>query len=76
MLNEKRRYDVGMSRQEGSMMRHLANAYSVTDPAGIIYRMAFSVVWQDRTDKVIVHWIGCINAIKMSQLQQVKTNRL
>ena len=28
------------ARHEGSMMHHLANAHSVTGPAGIIYRTA------------------------------------
>ena len=34
-----------LSRQEASMMRHLANAHYLTSP--IIYRTAFSVVWRD-----------------------------
>ena len=47
-------------------MRHLANAHSVTGPAGSIqdvffWRLAGPVA---PTGKAIVHWIGCINAIK------------
>ena len=49
-------------------MRHLANAHYVTGPAGINYiqdvffwRLAGPVA---PTGKAIVHWIGCINAIK------------
>ena len=42
----KRCYDVTLSRQEGSMRRHLANAHSVTGPAGSIYRTCFSGVWR------------------------------
>ena len=41
----KRCYDVMLSRQEGSTMRHLANAHSVTGPASSIYRTSFSGVW-------------------------------
>ena len=41
----KRRDAVSLSRQEGSTMRHLANAHSMTGSAGIIYRTVFSVVW-------------------------------
>ena len=37
-------------------MCHLVNAHSVTGPAGSIYRTSFTA---------IVHWIGCINAIKL-----------
>ena len=44
---QRRRDDVSMSRKEGSTTYHLANAHSVTGPAGIIYRTAFSVVWRD-----------------------------
>ena len=35
---------VTLSRQEGRMMCHLANAHSVTGPAGIKYRTSFSGV--------------------------------
>ena len=42
----KRCYDITLSRQEGSTMRHLANAHSVTGPAVIIYRTSFSDVWR------------------------------
>ena len=58
---QKRCDDDSMFGQEGSMMHHLANVHSVTGPAIIIYRMAFSVIWQDRSRqpvKTIVHWIG------------------
>ena len=49
-------------------MRHLANAHSVTGPAGSIYRTSF--FWRlagpvAPTGKAIVHWIGCINTIKI-----------
>ena len=49
------------------MMRHLANAHSMTGPASDIYRMSFSGIWgpDALTGKAIVHWIGCINAIKL-----------
>ena len=46
-LDTKRCYDVKVSRQEGSTMRHLANAHSMTGLAGNIYRTPFSGVWQD-----------------------------
>ena len=49
-------------------MRHLANAHSVTGLAISIYRTSFSgilAVPVAPTCKAIVHWIGCINAIKM-----------
>ena len=49
----KRCYDVTLSRQEGSTMHHLANAHSVTGPAGIIYRMSFSGVWRDRSHRPV-----------------------
>ena len=39
---QKKCLDVILSRQEGSMVRHLANAHSVTGPAGSIYRTSFS----------------------------------
>ena len=52
---DKRCYDVTVSRQEGSTMRHLVNAHPVTSPAGSLYRTAFSVAL---TGKAIVHWIG------------------
>ena len=45
--------DVTMSRQEGSMMRHLANAHSVIDPAGSIYSTSFSGVWQDQSRRPV-----------------------
>ena len=38
---QKRCYDVTLSGQEGSTRWHLANAHSVTGPAGSIYRMSF-----------------------------------
>ena len=38
----KKDADITMSRQEGSMMRHLANAHSVTGPASSIYNTSFS----------------------------------
>ena len=50
---QKRCYDVMLSRQEGSMMRHLANAHSVTGPADIIYRTSFSGVWRDRSRRPV-----------------------
>ena len=54
-LNRTRhKKDDMMSRQEGSTMRHLADAHSVTDPAGSLYRTAFLAVG----GKAIVHWIG------------------
>ena len=46
-------------------MRHLANAHSVTGPAGSVYTgeghlfLAFG-----GTSHAIVHWIGCINTKK------------
>ena len=46
----KRCYDVTLSRQEGSTKRHLASAL-------VPGRSAL-------TELAIVHWIGCINAIK------------
>ena len=49
----KRCYDVTLSRQEGSTMRHLANAHSVTSPAGSIYRTSFSGVWRDRSRRLV-----------------------
>ena len=57
-------------------MRHLANAHSVTVPAGSIYRTLF---WRlaglvALTGKAIVHWIGCINAIKVSFKGRFKHN--
>ena len=57
-----------MSTQEGSTMCHLANAHSMIDLAGSIYRTSFSDIWQNRiglTGKEILHWIGCINAIRI-----------
>ena len=48
-------------------MRHLANAHSVTCTASSIYRTAFFCRLAGPvvpTSKAIVHWIGCINAIK------------
>ena len=39
--HEKRCFDVTMSRQEGSMMRPLTTAHSVTSPGGIIYMTSF-----------------------------------
>ena len=50
------------------MMRQLANALSVTGPPGSIYRNV--LFWHlagpvAPTSKAIVHWIGCINAIKV-----------
>ena len=41
-----------LSRKEASMMRHLANAHYLTGPAGIVYRMVFSVVWRDRSRRL------------------------
>ena len=41
------------------MMRHLANAHSVTGPAGSFTGRLFLTF-----GGTIVHWIGCINAIK------------
>ena len=49
----KRCYDVTLSRQEGSTMHHLANAHSVTGPAGSIYKTSFSSVWQDRSRRPV-----------------------
>ena len=53
MFRERKRYhalyDVTLSRQEGSTRRHLANAHSVTGPAGMIYRTSFSGIWRDRS---------------------------
>ena len=49
----KRCYGVTLSRQEGSTRRHLANAYPVTGPAGIIYRTSFSGVWWDRSRRPV-----------------------
>ena len=46
----KRCYDITLSRQEGSMICHLASVH---------YRD-----WSAPTGLAIVHWIGCINAIK------------
>ena len=40
-------YDVTLCRQEGSTMRHLANACPLTGPADSIYRTSFSGVWWD-----------------------------
>ena len=52
------------------MRRHLANVHTVTGPAGILYRMTFCRLagLVAPTGKAIVHWIGCINAIKLSFL--------
>ena len=49
----KRCYDVTMSRQDGSMMRHLVNAHSVTGSAGSLYRTSFSYVYQDRSLRLV-----------------------
>ena len=51
--SEKRRDDVILTRQEVCMRRHLANVHSVTGPAGIVYRMTFSVVWRDRSRRPV-----------------------
>ena len=50
---EKRRRDVILSRQEVCTRLHLANVHSVTGPAGILYRMTFSVVWRDRSRRPV-----------------------
>ena len=50
---EKRRHDVILSRQKVCTRRHLANVHSVTSPAGILYRMTFSVVWRDRSRRPV-----------------------
>ena len=62
----KRCYDVTLSRQEGSMMRHLASAQYWDLPASgdtgrLFWRLAGRSV---RTGLAIVHWTGCINTIK------------
>ena len=49
----KRCYDVTLSRQEGSTMRHLANAHSVTGPTGSIYKTSFSGIWRDRSRRPV-----------------------
>ena len=51
--SEKRRDDVILTRQEVCTRRHLANVHSVTGPAGIVYRMTFSVVWRDRSCRLV-----------------------
>ena len=51
--SEKRRDDVILTRQEVCTRRHLANVHSVTGPAGIVYRMTFSVVWRDRSRRPV-----------------------
>ena len=54
-----------LSRQEGSMMRHLANAQYVTGPAGG-HKKRFFFRLADRsapTGFAIDHWVECINAI-------------
>ena len=53
-------------------MRHLANAHSVTGPAGSIYtfytgRRFLASFWRDRSRKPVKQLsigVGCINAIK------------
>ena len=50
---EKRHRDVILSRQEVCTRRHLANVHSVTGPAGILYRMTFSVIWRDRSRRPV-----------------------
>ena len=52
------------------MMHHLENAHSMTGPAGSIYIIQDVFFWRlagpvTPTGKAIVHWIGCINAVKL-----------
>ena len=60
-----------MSRQEGSTMRHLVNAHSVTGQVVYTGRLflAGPVV---PTGKAMVHWIGCINAIPYQTIAIVR----
>ena len=44
--NEKRCYDVTLSRQEASTMRHLASAHQGRPASMHAYRMTFSVIWR------------------------------
>ena len=56
-----------LSRQEGSTRRHLGRAQYYGPASRWKHRTSFSDVWRAglrRPVKHIVHWIGCINAIK------------
>ena len=52
-IKQKRCYNITLSRQEGSMMHHLANAHSLTGPVGITYRMSFSGIWWYRSHRPV-----------------------
>ena len=63
--------DVTLSRQEGSTMHYLVNAHYSTDPASAYHRTAFSVGLAGPivlTGIAIVHWVTCINKIKIKHL--------
>ena len=65
-VKQKRCYKVKLSRQEGSTMRNLANAQSGTGlpmatQDNFFCRLAGRSV---PSGLAIVHWVGCINAIK------------
>ena len=42
-----------IGKQEMKDDAHLANAHSVTGPAGSIYRTSFSDVWRDRSRRPV-----------------------
>ena len=50
--------DVILSRQEVCTRRHLANAHSLTGPAGSSTRRLFLSFGGTGRRKAIVHWIG------------------
>ena len=58
------------------MMRYLANVHYLTSPVGSIYRTSCLAGPVAPTGKTIIHWIGCINIIKMSNNKLIIINRL
>ena len=65
---QKRCYDVTLSGQEGSTTRHLANALVLGTSRPVETQDVFFWHLTGRsvpTGLAIVHWIGCIDAIKL-----------
>ena len=58
-LDMQRCYDITLSRQEGSTMRHLVNALSrLVVPVFYTGRLFLVFGRTGRADRQIVHWIG------------------
>ena len=74
----KRCYEATLCKQEGSTMRHMANAQYWTG-LPVIIQDDFSchlAGWSVLTSVATVHWVGCINEIKIKLFTSSSTSFL